>query len=44
MDFAEKMSRAAPASVETNEAALVVMQEISESSSVSKTAGGLSGR
>ena len=37
MDFAEKMSRAAPASVETNEAALVVMQEISESSSVSKT-------
>ncbi len=37
MDLAEKLSRAAPGSVETNELALAVMQELAESPSLSKT-------
>jgi hypothetical protein len=36
MDLAEKMSRAAPGSIETNELALGVMQELAESSNLSK--------
>jgi len=37
MDLAEKMSRAAPGSVETNELALGVMQELAESPGLSKS-------
>jgi hypothetical protein len=37
MDLAEKMSRSAPGSIETNELALGVMQEVSESPGLSKS-------